>query len=63
MSMTKRRSSASLMASGVATLTLDQRIKMPRIKSTVSALEADSKNIKRDAQRALRAIELERARA
>lgn len=58
--MTKRRTAASLIASGAATITLDQRMKVPRFTDTRTALRRDQQAIKQDAQRALRQIERER---
>ncbi len=54
--MAKHRSVASLLTSGVATITLDQHLHVPKTKSTAEALLDDQKSIGRDARRAMRAF-------
>ena len=46
--MTRYRSAASLLASGIATITLDQRIRMPKVRSTKNAFSADRKALEGD---------------
>lgn len=54
--MTKHRSAASLLASGAATITLNPRLRVPKVISTVDALRADREAIARDGRRAMRRL-------
>jgi hypothetical protein len=49
--MTKYRSAASLLASGVATITLDAKMRRPKTTSTANALRADQRALLGDARR------------
>ncbi len=57
--MTKHRSAASLIASGIASITIDQRLKVPRVLTTDEAFEHDRRAIRGDARRVMRKLELE----
>lgn len=59
--MTEYRSVASLLLSGAATITLDQRGLAPRLRSTREALAADREAIRADARRVMRSLNLEQA--
>lgn len=61
--MTKRRSAASLIASGIATISLHQHMAMPRILTTDEAFAADRKALRGDASRAMKRLDRERISA
>ena len=49
--VTHRRSAASLIASGAASITLNQRLRAPKVESTGQALAADRAALSGDARR------------
>ena len=54
--MFKHRSAASLLLSGMATITLDQRLRLPKLPSAQKAWDADQKALASDGRRVMRGL-------